>query len=110
MASRFTAEEVADLLDNFGLSESDSDEEEDPGVSSYLGSGSVDVQQLQSLREVVDGGDSVSQPSQLAPCTVASALLDSTDEEEREEDFLGFLGKNKQKRCSWRVVGEKLAG
>ena len=56
MATRFTREEVIDLLDEFGLSESDSDGEEDPGVSSYLGSGILDLQQLQSLNTVVDGG------------------------------------------------------
>ena len=64
MATRFTTEEVIDLLDEFGLSESDSDDEEDPGVSSYLGSGSLDLQQLQSLSTVVDGGSGDSQPSQ----------------------------------------------
>ena len=80
---------MIDLLDDFGLSESDSDGEEDEGVSAYLGSGRLDLEEVQALERVVGSERLASDGGEVAHSGVASALLDSTDEERMEEDFLG---------------------
>lgn len=89
MAARYTTEEVLEILSDFGLSESDSDGEDDTGVSSYLNSNSLDLGEVEALGRAVDSQQLVRTASNRAPSSVALSLLDSMDEGEVEEDFQG---------------------
>ena len=91
MAARLTAVEVLDVLDDFELSESESEGEGDSGVTAYRGTSIVDPEELQTLSEAVSTPTLGSAGGQAAPSTIASALWASSDEEE------DFQGKNKHR-------------
>ena len=89
MASRYTAGDVLGLLDEFGLSDSESDEEGDGGVSAYRGKASVDLEEVAALGDAVTSERLASSSREAALSDVASAFLDSSDGEGMEEDFQG---------------------
>ena len=89
MAARLTASEVLDLLDTWELSESDSEGEEDSRVTAYRGTSIVDPEEVQALGEAVSTQALGVAGSEAGPSTMASAFLDSSDEEDVEEDFPG---------------------
>ncbi len=92
MATGYTAAEVLDLLGEFELSGSDSDEEDDYGVSAYRGNPSIDPEEVQALGRAVTSERPASPGGGAGPSTVASAFLDSSDDGGMEEDS---QGKNK---------------
>ena len=89
MAPRYTAAEVLDLLDEFGLSDSESNEEGDGGVSAYRDNSSVDLEEVAVLGDAVTSERLASSSREAALTDVASAFLDSSADEGMEEDFQG---------------------
>ena len=86
MAPRYTA---ANVLDEFGLSDSESNEEGNGGVSAYRGNSSVDLEEVAALGDAVTSERLASSSREAALTDVASAFLDSSDDEGMEEDFQG---------------------
>ena len=89
MAPRYTAADVLDLHDEFDLSDSESNEEGDGGVSAYRGNSSVDLEEVAALGDAVTSERLASSSREAALTDVASAFLDSSDDEGMEEDFQG---------------------
>ena len=92
MAERLTAVEVLGLLDDFELSDSESEGEEDSQVTAYRGSSIVDPEDVRALGEAVSTQAPGSTGRETASSSLAPAFWDSSDEEGMEEDF---QGKNK---------------
>ena len=78
MASMYTAADVLDLLDEFGLSDSESNEKGDGEVSAYRGNSSVDLEEVAALGDAVTSerlASSIREAALILACTTDEILL-----------------------------------